>query len=155
MAVELAVTGAAAAAAAAGGGDKAAGSSSSDSDVNDSDLDSDSDGEHEELRAVVDRMMKEESDEDDDGGGEAPRCVLEFFFFLSGRAKERKNEIKMLRTGSLTRAFPPQFHETLTGVPRHSGCPRQSLWTSLSRRMTKLASAARSRRKSKTCSSSR
>ena len=103
----MAVTGAAAAAAAAGGGDKAAGSSS-DSDVNDSDLDSDSEGEHEELRAVVDRMMKEGSDEDDDGGGEAPRYVLEFF--LSGRAKERKNTFKMLRTGSLTRVFPLQFH---------------------------------------------
>ena len=87
MAVKLAVTGAVAA---AGGGTKAAvaGSSSSDSDVNDSDLDSDSEGEHEELRAVVDRMMKDESDEDDDGGGPAPRCARRSFFFAGEQAPE-------------------------------------------------------------------
>ena len=93
------VAGGAAASAAATA--KAAGSSSSDSDVNNSDLESDSDGEHEELRAVVDRMMKEESDEDDDGGGPAPRCVeLDFFFFL-----REWNFFQMLRTSLLTRAF--------------------------------------------------
>ena len=149
MAVELAVTGAAAAAR----GDKAAGSSSSDSDVNDSDLDSDSEGEHEELRAVVDRMMKEESDEDDDGGVEAPRCVVGFFF-VGGEQATKKREKCSAPARSRAR-FLPNFPKTLTGVPRHSGCRHQSLWMSSSRRTTKLASAARSPRKSTTCSSSR
>lgn len=34
-----------------------------------------------------------------------------WIFFCLGRASERKIKIKMLRTGSLTRAFPPPFHK--------------------------------------------
>lgn len=109
MAVELAVTGAAAAAA-GGGGDKAAGASSSDSDVNDSDLDSDSEGEHEELRAVVDRMMKEESDEDDDGGVEAPRCVVGFVFVGGERASAKsKSKLKCSAPARSRARFLPHF----------------------------------------------
>ena len=119
MAVKLAVTGAVAA---AGGGTKAAvaGSSSSDSDVNDSDLDSDSEGEHEELRAVVDRMMKDESDEDDDGGGPAPRCARRSFFL---RASKRLKFFYVLRTGFLTRAFSPPFQKHTTSGAVALGLP--------------------------------
>lgn len=140
---------AAMAGAAAAGGNTAAASSSS-SDVNDSDLDSDAEGEHEELRAVVDRMMKEESDEDDDGGGEAPR-----YEFLRSSKRVKKFFFKCTATACSRVLSLPNFTHTLTVGLRHLDCPLRSTSTSPSRRKTKLASVARSPRKSTICSSSK